>query len=531
MPQSIISSAIIPSQIISSGVQLTQMQHGGAAAPLPVVSVALAAATPLLVDAFSEANGTELNGKAADTDYNGYGWFSKAGTFDIQSGQAHCITTDRWAICNLPSPNFTMTVTVTPESTTANTAVAVRFSNFQNTFYVRWRQSGTNAIQIIEIANNSTNIRATAAKTPGAAGETYTIVITCNGNTISATVGGTTATYTTSFNQYVANCGLYGLAGALYDNLSVVSIAESIPSMPNFAATNAAAVLTTPTYDTSGEAMHPDVVYNAAGWNGYKYWMAMTPNPGDTSSLENPSILASNDLNTWVVPAGLINPVIAYPGGTNYNSDPDLCFSADGLTLYMIYRQVVVATATIYVVSTTDGITWSGPTSIFSGPTASILSPSFFYDGTQFVLYYVDATVGSFAANGPYRFRLMRTTTATDPTAAWATPIPCNFFLPTRDLWHLNVIKGTSDYILLATVAGLASATGNPSYFHVATSLDGFNFRASAQVMGPSASAWDNNAIYRSSALQLTASSFDLFYSARSSTAHWHTGRVTMTRA
>jgi hypothetical protein len=53
--------------------------------------------------------------------------------------------------------------------------------------------------------------------------------------------------------------------------------------------------LNIPTYDGSGQAVHPDIYYNANGWNGYYYWMAMTPYPNGDAAYENPSIIVSND--------------------------------------------------------------------------------------------------------------------------------------------------------------------------------------------------------------------------------------------
>ncbi len=78
-------------------------------------------------------------------------------------------------------------------------------------------------------------------------------------------------------------------------------------------AANAANVLTIPTYDSNPNVGHPDVLYVAGGWNGYPYWMAMTPYP--STDRENPSIVASADGNTWVVPAGLTNRVVPLPAG------------------------------------------------------------------------------------------------------------------------------------------------------------------------------------------------------------------------
>src|ERR1043165_3155793 len=37
--------------------------------------------------------------------------------------------------------------------------------------------------------------------------------------------------------------------------------------------------ISVPTYDGSGQAVHPDVVAFDSDWNGAKYWLTMTPYP------------------------------------------------------------------------------------------------------------------------------------------------------------------------------------------------------------------------------------------------------------
>ncbi len=58
---------------------------------------------------------------------------------------------------------------------------------------------------------------------------------------------------------------------------------------------DSAVILSVPTYDSTGQSVHPDVVLFPGGWHGSKYWMAMTPYPFGASSHENPSILNSDD--------------------------------------------------------------------------------------------------------------------------------------------------------------------------------------------------------------------------------------------
>ena len=146
--------------------------------------------------------------------------------------------------------------------------------------------------------------------------------------------------------------------------------------------------LTIPTYDGSGEAVHPDVYDAGEGntWNGYRYWMAMTPYPGGDASYENPSILASDDGETWVVPTGLTNPIEPQPG-SGINSDPDLTM-IDG-TLYCVWRWANPGTAAkFYCLSSTDGVTWGNKTEIVDDTTkGSDLSPSIVQVGSTFYMY------------------------------------------------------------------------------------------------------------------------------------------------
>ena len=103
------------------------------------------------------------------------------------------------------------------------------------------------------------------------------------------------------------------------------------------ALTNAKAPLKTPTYDGSGQAIHPDIVYFASGWNGYKYWMAMTPYPGSNDQLENPSLLASNDGLSWTAPPGLKAPLAPAPP-CDHNNDTDLIYNPVTDELWVYYQ-------------------------------------------------------------------------------------------------------------------------------------------------------------------------------------------------
>jgi hypothetical protein len=145
--------------------------------------------------------------------------------------------------------------------------------------------------------------------------------------------------------------------------------------------------LSIPTYDGSGQCVHPSVVYVRNKLSGYKYWMAFTPYPGLNSDYENPSIVASNDGINWVVPAGLTNPVVPKPAD-RANADSTLIW--DGTTLHLYWIEIGGST---YKKTSTDGITWSAKT-----PTVNCsIKRGMYYDktmGTFNSLTTLDSVIG-----------------------------------------------------------------------------------------------------------------------------------------
>jgi hypothetical protein len=46
---------------------------------------------------------------------------------------------------------------------------------------------------------------------------------------------------------------------------------------------------------STGQVVHPDVLYFANGWKGYKYWMIITGYYKSQDITENPYLFCSND--------------------------------------------------------------------------------------------------------------------------------------------------------------------------------------------------------------------------------------------
>lgn len=129
---------------------------------------------------------------------------------------------------------------------------------------------------------------------------------------------------------------------------------------------------TIPTYEGSGQTIHPSVVDMGQRWGGYRWWLADTPYPGQNDNYENASIFASNDRITWVVPSGVTNPIAAPPADlSKWNSDTELVWDPDNARMVMFWRSNYVAEY-LHAVVSTDGHTWTTvdppPLTYASGP-------------------------------------------------------------------------------------------------------------------------------------------------------------------
>jgi hypothetical protein len=247
--------------------------------------------------------------------------------------------------------------------------------------------------------------------------------------------------------------------------------------------------------------------------------MAMTPYPAADMTKENPSILVSSDGNTWAAPDGLTNPVIAYPGAGKHNADAELIFGQDGnLWLYYMERTIATNSNTIKVVSSADGVTWGEPADLFSG--TLLASPAVIWDGSQYVMWYVDAS------SSPYK--LYRRTCAT-PSGTWSEAGQCTITTPIGyDVWHINIELSGSIYYMMLT-ACRAGTNGTESRLYMATSTNGTVWaidRTDPPLLSIS-SGWDSTNIYRA-ATKKTVTGFDLWYSAANVSNVWRIGRTTI---
>ncbi|MFO7610521.1 MAG: DUF2341 domain-containing protein, partial [Candidatus Krumholzibacteriia bacterium] len=261
--------------------------------------------------------------------------------------------------------------------------------------------------------------------------------------------------------ELVLHCGNPTAADA-GDGAATFLFYSGFEELVNLTTMNAPVPLVTPTYDGSGQVVHPDVVQVPGGWNGYEYWMAMTPYPNSNDDYENPSVLASHDNLTWVVPPGVTNPLAPEPPG--HNDDTDMLL-VDGQMI--IYYNETNSDGNTYLkrLASTDGVSWGTAQTVITTPNY-IMSPAVIHDGTQYIMWYVHSPGG---CTSSYQNFYRRTSA---DGIAWGPAEPVTIEQPGRIPWHFDVQDTGDGLVMLFISYPVGSGCTNTQLYH-ATSADG----------------------------------------------------------
>jgi hypothetical protein len=262
---------------------------------------------------------------------------------------------------------------------------------------------------------------------------------------------------------------------------------------------HAPAPLVTPTYDGSGQAVHPDIAYFPAGWHGWAYWLVITPYPGDNVHMENPSVLVSADGLNWREPAGIANPV-ALPQIT-FLADGDLCYAmaSDSLWVYYVEQKVDRQTHVLRKTSA-DGVVW-GPQvtplaeTVCGAPDYELLSPAVAAVEGGYGMWSVNTgRVGCHAPTTKIEYR------GSCDGCDWSAPVDVTFDQPGYWPWHLDVTYVSEHHEFWAFVSAFPEGGScHNTVLFFARSADGLHWTTyprPALAAGP-AGAWDCGEIYR----------------------------------
>ena len=315
----------------------------------------------------------------------------------------------------------------------------------------------------------------------------------------------------TGLAALLATCATCATCAALASGLDLLTLS----------APNAAAPLATPVPCTGTELVHPSVVFQEGGWNGFPYWMAVTPYAHSDGQFENPSLYCSLDGQLWVTPKGITNPLVPKPETPRrYNSDCHLVLGPGG-TLHLFYRTAGAdRNDTLLLISSTDGRRWTRPRTVLDVDLADErqLSPAVVFDGALWNLYYVDSS--------GYPF-LIRRRTAQHPEGPWSAALPVTGIAPPaeRMLWHLDAFRYQGSTVLLVDATAIYK-TMEGGQLYLAVSQDGTAFTRGAAPVLSFSQGWDSS-LYRSCALPLRRSGQEIlgiWYSAWGSALGWRLG-------
>lgn len=181
--------------------------------------VASAGASSYVEDTFTDANGTALESHTPDVDVVGGGWVKVNSSADIQSNQLNAAGggTIVYTI-DTGQSNYVLTITKVAGGNAAS--VIFRYTDENNKWLAR-RNGGT--LELYRRTSGTWTLMDSTATTPSTG--SYTLVITCNGTSITVETQGDTVSATNSDHQTATRIGIDTQSHVgTYDNLTVVPL-------------------------------------------------------------------------------------------------------------------------------------------------------------------------------------------------------------------------------------------------------------------------------------------------------------------
>jgi hypothetical protein len=224
-----------------------------------------------------------------------------------------------------------------------------------------------------------------------------------------------------------------------------------------------------PTYDGSGQVVHPDYAAGSAGPFQDPGHLAITPYPFGNPQWENPSVFSGRGALTWLLESGAPNPIVTPSAG--YLSDPDLVYVAETGEFWLYYRQVTESNV-IHLVQSRDGIHWSVPVQVAGAPNHEIISPTVVNRGpNDWWMWAVNG--GAAGCAGAATSVEVR---HSGDGRHWSTPAPVELSQPGFFPWHIDVewIAAKNEFWAVYNVKVAGSCT-TPAVF-LATSPDGVHW-------------------------------------------------------
>jgi hypothetical protein len=232
--------------------------------------------------------------------------------------------------------------------------------------------------------------------------------------------------------------------------------------------------LVIPTYDGSGQAVHPDILIQD---ESPKYILIFTPYPYTDDSYENPSIVVSeNGVRFYEERTGL-NPLVDAPE-IDHNDDPDIFLTGGQYTL--LYLETLrPLSQNLCLLQSRDRIIWTKKIihsdNLQLQHTQFMLSPAAVQNAGKTVLYYVNRD-----APGYHRIEFVTGNTI-DSLNFHKRQLPVISGLECVP-WHIDIISDKTFYYML--ISTVDNSSGKNLYsLRVARSTDLATWNISPKVI------------------------------------------------
>lgn len=257
-------------------------------------------------------------------------------------------------------------------------------------------------------------------------------------------------------------------------------------------------LIAAPTYEGSGQLVHPDAAVFPRRWQGKRYWFSATPYPSGNPRYENPSLYQGRRSSEMQVPLGVTNPLVPAPA-VGYLSDPDLLYDPDADALRMYYRRTSGNLDEIFLITSQNGVLWPEGRLVLASYRYSLISPAIVRESaTSWRMWTVNASQqGCFSLTSEMSLEQRRSADG----VAWGDPERVNLRVPGRVPWHWDVqyVAAKAEYWALVAAYPEGTTCSHTAVFF-ARSADGTTWKVSpTPLLAPGDFEPLRDIVYRSS--------------------------------
>jgi hypothetical protein len=251
--------------------------------------------------------------------------------------------------------------------------------------------------------------------------------------------------------------------------LKSASLPQTLKALPY----NKFFTLAIPTYDKSGQLVHPDILYQPGG--SPAFMLAFTPYPFSIDRFENPSLVISDDGLHFSEEYPGSNPLAAAPP-RDHNNDPDL-FYYNG-KLCMVYLETLrPERQNLVLLTCSGGSDWSSRivhTDYLDAGDPMILSPVYVRINQNDYLFYVNMS------HTCYKIQMVPIRQDFNPDCSLRRDITIN--MEGREPWHIDIIPYKDFFYML--ICCVTRGKNQKKYdLYIARSVNGYTWTFSTNIL------------------------------------------------